>query len=124
MIQITRTVPRFILTLIAALCVSSCGGIQNAINPAGPNAENISRLWWLMFIVCSIVFVLVMIAVLLALRKRTVEAADRVPMLEPPEESERRRRNVVISLTTITVIVLFVFLIASYSSGRSLRLND
>src|SRR4051812_24386501 len=124
MIQTTRTIPRMILTLVVALCVSSCGGIQNAINPAGPNAENISRLWWLMFIVCSIVFVLVLIAVLLALRKRTVEAADRVPVLEPSEESERRRRNVVISLTTITVIVLFVFLIASYSSGRSLRLND
>ena len=124
MIETTRTIPRFILTLVVALCVSSCGGIQNAINPAGPNAENISRLWWLMFIVCSIVFVLVMIAVLLSLRQRTTEAADRVPLLQPSEESERRRRNVVISLTTITVIVLFVFLIASYSSGRSLRLND
>src|SRR5678815_1411085 len=64
------------------------------------------------------------IALLLALRKRTVEAADRVPVLEPPAESERRRRNVVISLTTITVLIMFVFLIASYSSGRSLRLND
>ena len=118
------TTARLIATLVLALCFAACGGIQNAINPAGPNAENISRLWWLMFYVCSIVFVLVMIALLLALRKRTVEAADRVPVLEPPEESERRRRNVVISLTTITVIVLFVFLIASYSSGRSLRLND
>jgi len=124
MIKRICTTSRLILTLVVALCVSSCGGIQNAINPAGPNALNISRLWWLMFIVCSIVFVLVMIAVLLSLTKRTVEAADRVPVLEPSEESERRRRNVVISLTTITVIILFVFLIASYSSGRSLRLND
>ena len=124
MIETTRTIPRLVMTLVVALCVSSCGGIQNSINPAGPNAANISKLWWLMFIVCSIVFVLVMIALLLSLGKRTTEAADRVPVLEPPEESERRRRNVVISLTTITVIVLFVFLIASYSSGRSLRLND
>jgi len=124
MIETTRTIPRLIATLAVALCVSSCGGIQNAINPAGPNAANISRLWWLMFIVCSIVFVLVMIAVLLSLRKRTTEAADRVPIIEPPAESERRRRNVVISLTTITIVILFVFLIASYSSGRSLRLND
>lgn len=124
MIETTRTIPRLIATLFVALCVSSCGGIQNAINPAGPNAANISKLWWLMFIVCSIVFVLVMIALLLSLRKRTKEAADRVPVLEPSEESERRRRNVVISATTITVIVLFVFLIASYSSGRSLHLND
>jgi cytochrome c oxidase subunit 2 len=77
-----------------------------------------------MFTVCSIVFVLVMIAVLMSLRKATAEAADRTPILEPSEESERQRRNLIISATTITVIVLFVFLIASYSSGRSLRLND
>jgi len=113
-----------LLALVVALCLSSCGGIQNAINPAGPHAQNLSNLWWLMFIVCSIVFVLVMIALLLSLGKRTAEAADRVPILEPPQESERRRRNVVISATSITVIILFVFLIASYSSGRSLRLNE
>src|SRR4029079_11375440 len=127
MIKMTSTMRRALQCLSAlsvTLCLSACGGIQNAINPAGPNAQNLSRLWWLMFTVCSIVFVLVMIAVLLSLRKRTVEAADRVPVLEPSDESERRRRNVVISATTITVIVLFVFLIASYSSGRSLRIND
>jgi len=118
------TISRLIATLVVALCFSSCGGIQNAINPAGPNAGNISKLWWLMFVVCSIVFVLVLITVLLSLRKATAEAADRVPILEPSAESERRRRNLVISATTITIIILFVFLIASYSSGRSLRLND
>jgi cytochrome c oxidase subunit 2 len=127
MIETTSTMRRVTTCLSAlsvGLCLSSCGGIQNAINPAGPNAENLSRLWWLMFTVCSIVFVLVMIAVLLSLRKATAEAADRTSLLEPSEESERRRRNIIISATSITVIVLFVFLIASYSSGRSLRLND
>src|SRR6185369_5034457 len=34
MIETTRTIPRLIATLAVALCVSSCGGIQNAINPA------------------------------------------------------------------------------------------
>ena len=121
----TRRVIKCLLALSVALCFSSCGGgIQNAINPTGPIAENLSRLWWLMFTVCSIVFVLVMIALLLSLRKATAEAADRTPVLQPSEESERHRRNIIISATTITVIVLFVFLIARYSSGRSLRLND
>ena len=68
---------------LLALCLSSCGGIQNSINPAGPQADNLSRLWWLMFIVCSIVFVLVMIALLLALKKRTHEPlAEATPILE------------------------------------------
>src|SRR3954447_11512523 len=127
MIEMTGTIKRLVqcaCALSVTVCVSSCGGIQNAINPAGPNAGNISKLWWLMFTVCSIVFVLVMIAVLLSLRRATAEAADRTPIIEPSQESERRRRNIIISATTITVIVLFVFLIASYSAGRSLRLND
>jgi cytochrome c oxidase subunit 2 len=41
-------------------------------------------------------------------------------VIEPPREQERKRRNVVISAVTITVIILFVFLIASYSAGRSM----
>ena len=116
--KITAT-SRRIWHCVVALCFSSCGGIQNSINPAGPQAENLSRLWWLMFIVCSIVFVLVMIALLLALRKRTPES-DTMPVLEPPADQERRKRNVVISAVTMTVIILFVFLIASFSAGRSM----
>ncbi|HKY45883.1 MAG TPA: hypothetical protein VJM50_22525, partial [Pyrinomonadaceae bacterium] len=95
--------------------------LQNVTNPAGPQAANISRVWWLMFIVCSIVFVLVMIALLLALRKRTREPQlNTTPMLDPPVEQERRKRTVVISAMSITLVILFVFLIFSFSAGRSM----
>ena len=103
------------------LCVTSCGGIQSAVNPAGPQADNLSRLWWLMFTVCSIVFVLVMIALLLALRNRTKEpVAEVTPTVAPPPEQERRRRNVVVSAVSITAVILFMFLIVSFFSGRSM----
>ncbi len=116
----TNTISRICQCLLA-LSFSSCGGIQNAINPAGPQADSLSRLWWLMFTVCSIVFVLVLIAVLLALRKGTSEPpANTPPLLELSPEQQRRRRNAIISAVTITTIVLFVFLIASFSAGRSL----
>ncbi len=117
----SRRIAHALLALGVAVCVSSCGGIQNSINPAGPQADNISRVWWVMFIVSSVVFVLVMIAVLLALRKRTNEPQPAsTPILDPPPEEERRRRNVVISAVTLTVIILFVFLIVSFSAGRSM----
>jgi cytochrome c oxidase subunit II len=119
MIERTSTILRTILALSVVVCLSACGGIQNSINPAGPQSQNISRIWWLMFIVCSVVFVMVMIAVLLSLRRRT-GGPDEAPILEPPPEQERRRRNVVISAVSITIIVLFVFLIASFSAGRSM----
>jgi len=95
-------------------------GIQNVINSAGPQADNIARVWWLMFVVCSVVFVLVMIAMLLAIKNRTREPQFALPMLEPQPEQERRRRNVVIIAVAITTIILFVFTIASFSAGRSM----
>ena len=98
--------------------------IQSALNPAGPNAGSISRLWWLMFIVCSIVFFVVLIALLLSLRRRTAEpVSELAPTVKPPREGERRRRNVVISALTVTVVILFVFLIASYRTGRAISSN-
>ena len=115
-----RTVGR-LLALGTMLCFSACGGIQNAINPAGPNAQSLSRLWWWFFIVCSIVFVLVMIALLLSLRNRTRESLELVPpVLELPATAERRRRNVVVSAVTLSGIVLFMLLLVSFSAGRSL----
>lgn len=108
--------------LLWVLCFSSCGGIQNSINPAGPQADNLSRLWWLMFTVCSVVFVIVMIALLLSLRNRTRDSLS-VPVLDLPREQERRRRNLMISAVTVTTIILFVFLIASFSAGRSMSAN-
>src|ERR1041384_2197952 len=122
MIETRNTTQRILIALVAVLCFSSCGGgIQNSINPAGPQANNLSRLWWLMFIVCSVVFVIVMTVLLLSLRNRTRESvSELVPQVEPPPDQERRRRNVVISAAMVTVIVLFVFLIASFSAGRSM----
>ena len=96
-------------------------GIQNAINPAGPQADNIAWLWWLMFVVCAAVFVLVMIALLLSIKNRTREPQfAAAPILEPHPEQERRRRNVVVTAVVITALILFVFLIASFSAGRSM----
>src|ERR1044072_5028704 len=102
MIKTRSTTQRILIVLGAVLCFSSCGGIQNAINPAGPQANNLSRLWWLMFTICSVVFVIVMIALLWSLRNRTRESVSELKkQIEQPREQERRRRNVVISAATI-----------------------
>ncbi|HEV2836891.1 MAG TPA: cytochrome c oxidase subunit II [Pyrinomonadaceae bacterium] len=99
--------------------LSSCGGIQNAINPAGPHADSLSRLWWLMFYVCTTVFVLVMIALGIAIVKGR-RASDLNPVLDPSPSEVRRRRNAVLSAVTLTTLVLFVLLLYSFSTGRSL----
>jgi cytochrome c oxidase subunit 2 len=115
--------------LVSCLLLVSCrGGVQSAIDPAGHGADEISKLWWLFFYVCTAVFVLVIVALLIAIykgRRKRVEAAaaapfvDKVPF-EPLEESERRKRNVVAGAVGVTVAILFVFLIASFLTGRAI----
>jgi cytochrome c oxidase subunit 2 len=95
------------------------GGIQNALNPSGPNAASLARLWWLMFWVCTAVFLLVMIALVLAI-KNGRRKADLNPVLNPSYQTENRKRNAVLTATSVTVVILFVFLIYSFSTGRSL----
>src|ERR1044072_6482178 len=63
----TRHTTRCLLVALIAVCCSSCGGIQISMNPAGPHANNLSRLRWLMCIVCSVVFVHALIVLLLPL---------------------------------------------------------
>jgi cytochrome c oxidase subunit 2 len=73
-----------------------------------------------MFYVCSIVFVLVMIAVLLALKHRAAEHQLTAPVLTRSVKQERMMRDVVVAASIVTVAILFVFLIVSFSVGRSL----
>ena len=116
--SIQRVLPAFL-----GLCFCACGGasIQSSLHPSGPQAERLTGLWWLMFWVATAVYLLVMIATLLAFKRRTSEAQlTSSPILTPVIEHERKRRNIVISSVIITVVILFVFLVVSFSVGHSL----
>jgi cytochrome c oxidase subunit 2 len=116
----TNRIKLAFVALGATVFLCSCGGgIQSSTNPAGPNAASLSRLWWLMFWVTAAVYVLVMIAVFIAIRKGT-RKSDLNPVLNLPPETETSRRNAVLSAVIVTVVILFVFLIYSYSTGRAL----
>jgi cytochrome c oxidase subunit 2 len=107
--------------LVVLVSISGCGGMQSAINPAGPQADRLSKLWWLMFYVCAVVFIATIAAVLIAVKQRAINSVVPAPPdLAPPAPAERHKRNVVIAALTITVAILFVFLLVSFSVGRSL----
>ncbi|MDT7604001.1 MAG: cytochrome c oxidase subunit [Acidobacteriota bacterium] len=111
-----------------ALVVASCGGgAQTPLDPAGPHAGGISRLWWVFFYVLTSVFVLVMIALALSVRRGRsrrdllaggVETAP--PAVKPEEGQERRMTNVVAAATAATILILFILLVASFLTGRGL----
>ena len=92
-------------------------GLHSALDPAGPQAERIGDLWWLMFWVSTAVFVLVMAALLVPLFRRGRGPEEPGPI---PPESRRRITRVVAGAVGVTVIVLFVLLFASVGTGRAL----
>lgn len=96
------------------------GGIQSALDPAGPQSARIERLWWLMFWIAFTVFVLVIgtLSIAIARRRRNqpipFPPKDKLPADEPAS-------RVVAVAVGVTVITLFVLLFASVVAGKNTR---
>jgi cytochrome c oxidase subunit II len=111
------------LGVCCSLLLSGCTGAQSALNPGGPQAGSINGLWWLMFYTLAAVFLIVMCVLLAASfrRRRPLggETTD-VPDTKPEPALERRMSHTVMGGVLVTIVILFVLLIASYLTGRSL----
>lgn len=90
-------------------------GAHSAHAPAGPQAELLNRLGDLLYGISSVVFVLVVAALLVAAFRR--HRAD-----EPAEDSARDRRMTMTVAVAVgaTVATLIVVLLVSFGSGRQL----
>jgi cytochrome c oxidase subunit II len=99
---------------------ANAAALQDALQPAGPQAAHIYDLWLLMLWVCLAVFATLMIAYALALWR-----APRSTEHTPPETSETQtlqRRHVVVVTAALGVstIGLFVLIVASVMTDRAL----
>src|SRR4051794_2990099 len=95
--------------------------LQSALDPAGPQAAHINRLWWLMFWVSTGVFAIVMAFLVGAVLRRSDSSPAAVePELRQNPARERLLHAVVSGAVGLTVIVLFVLLIASIWTGRAI----
>ncbi|HEV2706710.1 MAG TPA: hypothetical protein VGV59_12355, partial [Pyrinomonadaceae bacterium] len=104
-------------------CCLFLSSSQSALAPAGPQAGRIGGHWWLMLYTLTGVFLLVMLvllsAVLRARRQRALSQGDE-PETRPDPARERRMMRVVVASVAATVVVLFVLLVSSFLTGRSL----
>ncbi|HSB28017.1 MAG TPA: cytochrome c oxidase subunit II [Pyrinomonadaceae bacterium] len=96
------------------------GGVHSALNPAGPQATNISKIWWLMFYVSTAIFVIVLASLAVGVIKGYKNQTDELPELEIDEDAKRHRTNIVITAVATTVAILIVFLLYSFFVGRGL----
>jgi cytochrome c oxidase subunit 2 len=84
--------------------------MQSALDSAGPQAGRIEDLWWIFFWVCTVVFVLVLIALLAAVfRSRT----------DPSRDGERRLTQAVGGATAVSAVILIGLLVLSVATGRA-----
>jgi cytochrome c oxidase subunit 2 len=108
----------------AALALSSqlalAAPFQNALLPAGVQADHVYNLWVIMLVTCAVVFVAIVAALALALR-RAPRASEATPpntaVIRAPEPA--LTRAVVIG-TTLSVIGLIGLLVASVATDRAL----
>src|SRR3954470_24811974 len=82
------------------------------LGAAGPHARGVESLWWLFFWVTTAVYVLVLIAAVLATvrRNRPVDPQD--------PAASRRARVAIASATGVSLVLLFILLISSVRTGR------
>lgn len=91
-------------TALAAGALSACSKSPSALDPKGPQAGSLATLWWWLLGVGTIVWVIVMVALLLALFRRR----RHVP--EPGEQLPDAQRFVLIAGGIIPAIILIGFI--------------
>jgi cytochrome c oxidase subunit 2 len=89
---------------------------HSAMDPAGPQAAAIARLWWLILVTATVVFVVVLTVLAIGVIKRSKADDDQLNL-----ESGSKRKELIVSCAGIlTVTILIFFLFQSFFTGRAL----
>jgi len=116
-----KTVAACWLRLVPCLLVTGCTGWQSALDAHGTSAINIKQLIILIVGVCSVVWMLVMMALIGALwRRRQVRSRP----TDLNERTEQRMTRSVVTATIATVVVIAGFTIASFLTTRALGVAE
>jgi cytochrome c oxidase subunit 2 len=115
-----RSCPTFFAALICLPLLNGCSGNQSSLNPAGYQARQTGDLWWLFCIILTVIYALVLLFLFVALARRG-RSTSTEPILFPDPKRERRMGWTVGSFVGVTVIILFVFLVTDFATGKSNR---
>ncbi len=112
------------LVTVVAVALTGCTGDQAALNPAGAQAWRISGLWSLFCWTCAAVYVITMAVILIGVIRRR-RRADEPDAPAPPETKtdparEHRTGIIVAAALGLTIVILFVFMLSDFTTGRAL----
>src|SRR3954462_5897303 len=104
-----------------AFVLSGCRGWQSALDPQGPQAHELARLFWIFTGLLSAIFVAVMIALLIAVLVRRSPRSD--PLVTNPAY-EHPAMGVVVGLAALTGLTVLARPGISSSGQRALFRNE
>lgn len=114
-----KTLARVAWLSLAAL-LAGCGTHQqSALDPAGPDAARVERLWWWMLWILTAIFALVVGWIAAAVRRRGRAPRPEREACDP--EQDRRMSRLVLILVALTVLFEFGFLVASAMTMKAQR---
>ena len=105
------------LAPLLALLLCSCNGWQSALDPHGTSALSLEQLILVIVTVCSVVWMLVMVALILALGRNN--PARPRPLRRDPGTT-RRMSTAVLAAMVATVMVIAGFTVMSFFTTRAL----
>lgn len=108
---------RAVVTSGLGLALASCSGtgVQSALDPQGPQASRIADLWWVLLVICVVVFVAVVTALAIALAPRRNRVVDDVS----PTREAAARRTIGVAVV-LTVVILLGLVGYSAAVGRAI----
>ena len=95
-------------------------GVHDALNTFGPQAGHIVDLWRIFLGICTVVFVAVLVALILAIRRAPRIHTPEAPDLSTVNVPEPRLRRVVTAAVAASIFGLLVLLGASVFTDRAL----
>jgi cytochrome c oxidase subunit II len=95
-------------------------GVQSALDPRGPKAEAIANLNWFLIVVATLVYIVVIGALLFALRRASTRPVAFVPTDVEEPQRERRRVRWVAGAAAASALVLLLLIFVDVSTATSL----
>lgn len=89
---------------------------QSALHPAGPQAQELSRLIWVFTGICTVIWLLVLLVLAVALLRRRAEGSER-----PEPRRDRRAGTIVGGAVAATVLVVAGLTVFSFTTTRALH---
>lgn len=116
---------RLVSTTIGTVALAGCAppGVSS-FDIGGPAADSVARLGWLLIAVCALVYIATLLALTIAVlrgRRRARAAANALPEL--PRDEPRKRRIIAAALTA-SLLILSLFVIASFYTDRHIVLAE